>query len=119
MCSKVEPSNNATEINMIETIAGFNKAQERWERQEPAYYSDDGGEKKATEIKARVTTKGSEYFAFDGANLWEAISESCYDKEFETKLGQAVQTNDAQALLALIKAQSMKYWTEYLDGIVE
>lgn len=100
-------------------ITGFDKAQERWERQEPAYYSDDGGEKRNADIKWRVTSPNSEYFFMSGDNLWEAISESCFDAEFEKKLGEAVQTNDAQALLKLIKDQSYKYWEKYLDGIVD
>lgn len=100
-------------------ITGFDKAQERWERQEPAYYSDDGGEKRNAEIKEKVTDKDSEYFFMRGDNLWEAISESCFDAEFEKKLGEAVQTNDAQALLKLIKDQSYKYWEKYLDRIVD
>lgn len=100
-------------------IQGFDKAQERWERQEPAYYSDDGGEKRNADIKWRVTSPSSEYFFMNGANLWEAISESCFDAEFEKKLGETVQANDAQALLTLIKDQSYKYWEKYLDGITD
>lgn len=98
-------------------IQGMEAAQRAYDSQEPAYYSDDGGAARNAEIMEKLTSKDSEYYFLSGANLCEAISES--KRDFEQKLAAAVQANDAERLLQLIKSESRTYWMQYLELIID
>ena len=72
---------------------------------------------RAAAIKFDVQNEDSEYYFLRGDNLLEAITES--NLEFQEKLAEAVRSNDAQAVLLMIKVESQDYWTKYLNGITE
>jgi hypothetical protein len=78
---------------------------------------ENAAEARENEIATQVNDSTGEYYFLSGDNLMEAITES--GNKFEQALSAAVQKNDAQAVLKLIKDESKTYWTKYLQVIAD
>jgi hypothetical protein len=78
---------------------------------------ENAAEARETDIQTQVNDSSGEYYFLRGDNLMEAITES--GNKFEQALSAAVQANDAQAVLKLIKDESKTYWTQYLNVIAD
>ena len=68
-------------------------------------------------IEWDVNNKEGEYYFLRGDNLLEAITES--GMKFQTALAEAMQKNDAKAVLKLIADESRTYWTQYLGVVAD
>jgi hypothetical protein len=91
-------------------------------RQLDAYLDKQSALEKAAEareelVQFQVNDSTCEYYFLSGNNLMEAITES--GNKFEQALSSAVQANDAEAVLKLIKDESKTYWTQYLQVIAD
>ena len=80
-------------------------------------YLDSARKERQAMIEWDVNNKEGEYYFLRGDNLLEAITES--GMKFQTALAEAMQKNDAKAVLKLIADESITYWTQYLGVVAD